>query len=531
MIWSKQTFHFDVAHWLDGDPNGPPTSAARKRGRNAGWRHHDSHDVISMPDKWEYPWYAAWDLAFHCIAFALIDRGFAKDQLRLLLRDWFMHPNGQIPAYEWSFSDVNPPVHIAAARAIYLDEARRTGTRDTAFLSHVFQRLLLNFTWWVNRKDENGRNLFEGGFLGLDNISVIDRSQNLPDNLRLEQADGTTWMAIYSLNMAWAALELAATDAVYEDLATKFLENFRAIGGALNGFDGNNADLWDDDDGFYYDHIQRSDGARLPVKVRSLVGLMAYVPSMAITGADRDILVQRAPEFAKRARQYTERHPELSGLMHERTLSNGETRLVLTLVPEDRLRRVLARMFDPAEFLSDYGIRSMSLYYRDQPYTLTFEGREIGSTRYEPAESSSPMFGGNSNWRGPIWMPMNLLLVHGLRNLYACYGDDFKIEYPTGSGELKTLDFIADDIGKRLTSIFLRDEDGERPVFGGVTTMQNDPNWNDFIFFYEYFHGDNGAGIGASHQTGWTAVVANLIQWNAAPDYRRSSSNHAASPR
>ena len=515
LIWSKQTFIFDVAQWLDGDPAGPPPPEARKHGRNSQWRHHNSSDVISMPDKWEYPWYAAWDLAFHCVAFGLVDPGFAKDQLLLVLREWYMHPNGQIPAYEWAFGDVNPPVHIAATRAIYLDEQRRTGKGDRAFLARVFHKLLLNFTWWVNRKDEEGNNLFQGGFLGLDNISVIDRSAGLPADLTLEQADGTAWMASFCLNMGWAALELSLGDPAYEDLATKFLEHYLAIGGAMNGLTGEGGTLWDEEDGFYYDFVRRSDGARTPLKLRSLVGLLPLFPAIGLTQPELQRLQAQAPGFTQHMRWYAERHPELASLFPLRTLADGEQRRVLTLVPEDRLRRILARMFDPAEFLSDYGIRAISRHYLDHPYELRARGQVL-TVRYEPAESSTGMFGGNSNWRGPIWMPTNLLLVAGLYNLHRCYGDDFLVEYPTGSGQQLTLDQIARDLSRRLVSIFLRGPDGRRPVFGWSEVMQTDPHWRDHLLFYEYFHGDNGAGIGASHQTGWTAVVANLIERTAA---------------
>jgi hypothetical protein len=510
LIWTKQVFNFDVAQWLDGDPAGPPPPAARKNGRNSQWRHHNSNDVISMPDKWEYPWYAAWDLAFHCIAFGLIDPGFAKDQLLLMLREWYMHPNGQIPAYEWAFGDVNPPVHIAATRFLYEEEKRRTGEGDRAFLARVFHKLLLNFTWWVNRKDEEGNNLFQGGFLGLDNISVIDRSMQLPDDMSLEQADGTAWMGSYCLNMAWAALELSREDSNYEELATKFFEHFMSIGGAMNGLGGDEANLWDEEDGFYYDFVRRSNGERIPLKLRSLVGLLPLFPAVGLSQRQWDQLRENASDFVQSVNWFTERRPELGSLLTEKRLANGENRVALTLVPEDRLRRILARMFDPKEFLSDFGIRSISRCYYDHPYELKV--RDVVLTvKYEPAESSTGMFGGNSNWRGPIWMPTNLLLVSGLLNLHKCYGDDFLVEYPTGSGQELTLEAIAADLSRRLISLFLRDGDGRRPVFGGSDEMQTDPNWNDHIPFYEYFHGDNGAGIGASHQTGWTAVVANLI--------------------
>ncbi len=510
LIWSKQYYNYDVTQWLEGDPATPAPPSSRKQGRNSQWRHHNSGDVISMPDKWEYPWYAAWDLAFHTLPFGLIDPGFAKEQLLLLLREWYMHPNGQLPAYEWALGDVNPPVHIAAARELYLDEKRRTGKGDRDFLARIFHKLLINFTWWVNRKDEEGNNLFEGGFLGLDNISVIDRTSGLPSDLVLEQADGTAWMASYCLNMAWAALELSLGDSAYEDLASKFLEHFLAIGGAMNGLTGEEATLWDEEDGFYYDYVRREDGARFPLKLRSLVGLLPIFPAIGIDDTVRHLLQDRAPAFVERVRWFGERRPELKPLFGDRTLANGEWRRALTLVPEDRLRRILTRMFDPEEFLSDYGIRSISRHYLDHPFELHARGQTL-TVRYEPAESSTGMFGGNSNWRGPIWFPMNLLLVQGLRNLYDCYGDDFLVEYPTGSGQQMTLDRIAQDLARRLTAVFLRDANGRRPVFGGAEVMQDDPHWRDHILFYEYFHGDNGAGIGASHQTGWTAVIANLI--------------------
>ncbi len=511
LIWSKQYFNYDVAQWLDGDPAGPAPPDSRKRGRNSLWRHHNSGDIISMPDKWEYPWYAAWDLAFHSLPFGLIDPAFAKEQLLLMLREWYMHPNGQLPAYEWALGDVNPPVHIAAARALYQDERRRTGEGDRDFLARVFHKLVINFTWWVNRKDEEGNNLFAGGFLGLDNISVIDRSAGLPPGLTLEQADGTAWMASYCLNMAWAALELSLGDSAYEDLATKFLEHYLAIGGAMNGFTGEGASLWDEEDGFYYDFVHRSDGVRMPLRLRSLVGLLPIFPAIGIDETLRQELREKAPDFVEKFRWFSERHPELQGLFSDRVLANGEWRRALTLVPEDRVRRILSRMFDPDEFLSDYGIRSISRHYMDQPFEFQ-AGDQVLTVRYEPAESSSGMFGGNSNWRGPIWFPMNLLLVQGLHNLHGCYGDEFLVEYPTGSGNHLPLDQIANDLSRRLISVFLRDADGRRPVFGGSEVFQSDPHWRDHILFYEYFHGDDGAGIGASHQTGWTAVVANLIE-------------------
>lgn len=510
LIWTKQYYNYDVAQWLDGDPAGPPPDESRKQGRNGQWRHHNSGDVITMPDKWEYPWYAAWDLAFHCVAFGLVDPRFAKDQLLLLEREWYMHPNGQLPAYEWAFGDVNPPVHIAAARALYQSERQRTGEADRDFLARVFHKLLLNFTWWVNRKDENGRNVFQGGFLGLDNISVIDRSMVMPAGLSLEQADGTAWMANYCLHMAWAAIELSQNDPAYEDLSTKFLEHYFGIGSALNGLGGEDSSLWDEEDGFYYDYIRRADGERMPLRIRSLVGLLPIVPAFATPVFGQDSASDGTPGYIYHMRWFEQRHPELASLIPIRTLPDGKRLRLISLVPEGRLRRLLSRMFDPNEFLSDFGIRSISRHYRDNPFELHLQ-RNVLTVKYEPAESSTGMFGGNSNWRGPIWFPINVLLVQGLRRLHSYYGDEFLIEYPTGSGNQLPLNRIADDLSRRLISVFLRNGDGRRPVYGGTELMQTDPHWRDHILFYEYFHGDNGAGIGASHQTGWTAVVANLL--------------------
>ncbi len=517
LIWSKQFYNFDVERWLEGDSSGPPPPASRSGGRNARWKHHRSADVISMPDKWEYPWYAAWDLAFHSIAFGLIDPGFAKDQLLLLTNERYIHPNGQLPAYEWAFDDVNPPVHILAARALFVAERDRSGTGDMAFLARVFHKLLLNFTWWVNRKDANDRNVFEGGFLGLDNISVIDRSMALPEGLTLEQADGTAWMANYCLGMTWAALTLAESDPNYGDLAISFFEHFMAIGDALNGLTDQRTGLWDEEDGFYYDELRRSDGAELPLKVRSLVGLLPIASAVAVTAEQMERLAVTAPAVFGIVPDHLARHPKRGALLPSKASSDGAEIRLFTLVPEDRLRRVLARAFDPNEFLGDYGIRSISRVHLEHPYILEARGQQM-TIQYEPAESSTGMFGGNSNWRGPVWFPMNFLLVQGLRNLYQYYGNNFRIEYPTGSGIELTLDRIADDIARRLVSTFLRDEQGRRPVFGGTEIMQTDPHWRDHLLFYEYFHGDNGAGIGASHQTGWTALVANLIEHNPPDD-------------
>ncbi len=508
LIWTKQYYEFDVARWIDGDSSARPPSS-RKSGRNSRWRHHRSSDVISMPDKWEYPWYAAWDLAFHCIAFGLIDPQFAKDQLLLLTEERYMHPNGQLPAYEWAFGDVNPPVHIAAARAIYLAERKRTGSGDREFLERIFHKLLLNFTWWVNRKDPEDNNLFEGGFLGLDNISIIDRSAPLPSGLRLEQSDGTAWMATYCLGMAWAAIELARENAIYEDLAITFFQHYMTIADAINGLSDPTTSLWNEEDGFYYDTVRRSDGQSFPLRLRSLVGLLPIIPSIHAS-----LNQKTSPGLSSRLREYVGEyriaHPHLATLMPERVQADGTHMQLFTLLPEDRLKRTLRRMLDPSEFLGDFGIRSISRYYLDRPFEVDVRDTRL-RVQYEPAESSTGMFGGNSNWRGPVWIPVNFLLVQGLRNLDRYYQSDFRVEYPTGSGHEATLGQIADDLSRRLVASMLRDEDGRRPVFGGNELMQRDPRWRDHLFFYEYFHGDNGAGIGASHQTGWTALLANLL--------------------
>jgi hypothetical protein len=505
LIWSKQFYKYDVTEWLEGDPVGPPPPDGHKHGRNSQWSHHNSGDVMSMPDKWEYPWYAAWDLAFHCIPFSLVDPEFGKGQLLLLLREWFMHPNGQLPAYEWAFGDVNPPVHAAAALRIFVDERARTGQGDYAFLARVFHKLLLNFTWWVNRKDADGHNVFEGGFLGLDNISVFDRSANLPPGVRLEQSDATAWMAMYCLLLGAMAIALAENEPAFEDLAIKFLEHFFAVGGALNGLGDGATSLWDEEDGFYYDELCLPDAGSIPLKVRSLVGLIPIIAAVTV----HPRLEQRAPELVRTLRWWLQRRPALEALVPGRTDPDGQPQRLLTIVPEERLRRLLRRMLDPNEFLGDYGIRSISKAHA-QGYDFNVAGRTF-SIRYEPAESSTGMFGGNSNWRGPIWFPINFLLVGGLHRLHEFYGDDFRVEYPTGSGAEATLGEIADDLSRRLISIFVRGADGRRPVYGGTEVFQTDPHWRDYVLFYEYFHGDNGAGLGASHQTGWTALVASLL--------------------
>jgi hypothetical protein len=501
MLWSKQFYHFDIKLWLDGDPGQPAPPEARKFGRNKDWETLNNHDVISMPDKWEYPWYAAWDLAFHTIPFALLDPEFAKHQLEHLTREWYQHPNGQLPAYEWAFGDVNPPVHAWATWRVYKIEQKHTGRSDRAFLERVFHKLLLNFTWWVNRKDASGRNVFQGGFLGLDNISVFDRSQPLPGGGQLEQADGTAWMGMYALNMLKIALELARENPVYEDIATKFFEHFLYIAKALNTLG-----LWDETDEFYYDALRTPDGKLDRLEVRSMVGL---IPLLAVETLNAEDL-QRFPNFNARLNWFLQNRPDLASLVSRWMEMGGHDQHLLALARGHRMKRVLARMLDETEFLSQYGIRALSRYHLAQPFELRADGQtfRIG---YEPAESSSGLFGGNSNWRGPIWFPINYLLIESLQKFHHYYTEEFKLECPTGSGQYMTLQEVANELSKRLIGIFTKDANGKRAVFGANSSFQNDPNWHDLIPFHEYFHGDNGAGIGASHQTGWTGLVAKLI--------------------
>jgi hypothetical protein len=510
LLWSKQYYHYVVKDWLEGDPGQPSPPSGRDRGRNHEWTHLYNADVISMPDKWEYPWFAAWDLAFHCVALALIDPDFAKDQLALMLREWYMHPNGQLPAYEWAFGDVNPPVHAWAAWRVYKIEKKRRGRGDLAFLERVFQKLLLNFTWWVNRKDAEGMNVFQGGFLGLDNIGVFDRSAPLPTGGHLEQSDGTSWMAMYSLNMLAIAMELARHNPACEDVASKFWEHFLGIAHAMSGgrqHGGGGHDLWDDEDGFFYDVLHTPDDGRRPLKIRSLVGL---IPLLAVETLEPELL-ERLPGFHRRLEWFVRHRPDLTGAVAcMRTPGHAERRLLAILDPE-RLRRVLAVMLDEREFLSPYGIRSISQVHRDRPYVLNVNGHEY-RVDYEPAESSVGVFGGNSNWRGPIWFPINFLLVESLQKFHHYLGDAFTVECPTGSGRMMTLAQVAAELSRRLSSIFLNDPSGRRPVFGQTALFQADPNWHDLVPFHEYFHGETGAGVGASHQTGWTALVAKLLQ-------------------
>ncbi len=509
LMWSKQFYHYAVGDWLSGDKEQPPPPAQRGRGRNADWRHVYNADVISMPDKWEYPWYAAWDLAFHCVPIALIDSDFAKEQLSLLVREWYMHPSGQLPAYEWAFGDVNPPVHAWAALRVYKIEKKRRGRGDIGFLERIFHKLLLNFTWWVNRKDAEGMNVFQGGFLGLDNIGVFDRSAPLPTGGHLEQSDGTSWMAMYTLNLLAIALDLAQENPAYEDVASKFWEHFLYISHAMNQSGHDGISLWDDADGFYYDVLHLSSGERMPLKVRSMVGL---IPLFAVATLEPKLLA-RLPGFARRLSWFIANRPDLTGgVACMETPGAGERRL-LSIVGAERLRRVLRVMLDEDEFLSPYGIRALSRAHGERPFLFNAAGMEH-RVRYEPGESSSGLFGGNSNWRGPIWFPVNYLLIESLQKYHHYFGDSFRVECPTGSGKYATLWEVAAEISRRLTRIFLRGEDGRRPVHGNSAKFQHDPHWKDLSLFYEYFNGESGAGVGASHQTGWTGLVAKLLQQN-----------------
>lgn len=506
MLWSKQYYHYVVKEWLEGDPAMPEPPESRKHGRNHEWPMLFNSDVLSMPDKWEYPWYAAWDLAFHCIPLALVDPHFAKDQLLLMLREWYMHPNGQIPAYEWAFGDVNPPVHAWASLRVYQIEKKQKGSGDRKFLERIFHKLLLNFTWWVNRKDSEGMNVFEGGFLGLDNIGVFDRSRPLPTGGRLAQADGTSWMAMYCLNMLAIALELATEDETYEDVASKFFEHFIFIADAMNRLGSDGISLWDDEDGFYHDVLHMHGDKSWPLKIRSMVGL---IPLFAVGTIEPDLL-DKLPNFKKRLYWFIENRPDLIGNVScMRTPGMGERRL-LAVAYRERLEKVLKIMLDESEFLSPHGIRALSKYHEENPYVLHTNGDEH-RVDYEPGESTSGLFGGNSNWRGPIWFPVNYLLIESLQKFHHYYGDDLKVEFPTGSGEHLDLWQVSQELSRRLSHIFLRNGDGTRPVFGDNRKMQDDPNFRDHVLFYEYFHGDNGRGVGASHQTGWTGLVAKLL--------------------
>jgi len=507
MLWGKQFYNFDVGEWLDGDPRQPPPPERRKTGRNGAWRHLNAVDIISMPDKWEYPWFAAWDLGFQCVSLSLIDPEFAKNQLLLLCQVWMMHPNGELPAYEWAFGDVNPPVQAWAALRVYENDRRRNGgAGDTAFLKRIFHKLLLNFTWWVNRKDEQGLNIFEGGFLGLDNIGIFDRSAPLPTGGYIQQSDGTAWMAMYCLNLLDIALELSQQDRVYEDMAAKFFEHLLYIAEAMTGRSRGGAGLWDETDNFYYDKLCMPDGASFPMRVRSMVGLIPLFAVAVVDGA----LLQKLPGFGERMRYFHEQRSDLAMLISRWSEPGADGRHLLSLMRVFRMTKVLERMLDETEFLSPHGVRAVSRRYLDHPYEFEYGGQQYGM-KYAPAESESGLFGGNSNWRGPVWMPVNFLLVESLRRFHSYYGNDFKIECPVGSGQQLTLGEVADHLCRRLIGLFLRDQDGRRPVFNDCATFQTDPHFRDLILFHEYFDGDTGRGLGAGHQTGWTGLVANLI--------------------
>ena len=525
MLWSKQFYHYDVDKWLEergSDPFKPTRKAAP---RNDQWHHMYNGDVISMPDKWEYPWYAAWDLAFHVLALTLVDPDFGKQQLKLMLRERYIHPNGQIPAYEWNFGDVNPPVHAWATIFTYRLDKAQTGEGDREWLKSCFQKLLLNFTWWVNRKDRSGRNVFEGGFLGLDNIGVFDRSAPLPTGGFLEQADGTAWMALYCQNMLEIASELAMTDPDYEDMALKFCEHFLWIGSAMAHL-GRDTGMWDEEDGFFYDVLRLPSGEAHRLKVRSMVGLLPLCAATTYEGE----LAAKNPELIDRLRWFLSNRPELYATIHDPMKLGVGGRRLGSILNENKLRRVLAKMLDESEFLSPFGIRSLSRYHADHPYIIHAGGQEY-RVSYLPAESDTGMFGGNSNWRGPIWMPVNALIVRALLQYHLYYGDAFTVECPTGSGRQMNLYQVAEEIGRRLANIFLKDKDGRRPVSGGTRKFQEDPHWRDCVLFYEYFHGDNGAGLGASHQTGWTGVIARLMHLFASltPEHALAGGKHPIS--
>ena len=506
LLWSKQFYHYIVSQWLDGDPSQPAPPEGHKKGRNREWGHLYNADVLSMPDKWEYPWYASWDLAFHCVALALVDSEFAKEQLSLVLREWYMHPNGQIPAYEWALGDVNPPVHAWAAWRVYKIEKKCRGVGDRAFLERVFHKLLLNFTWWVNRKDAEGHNIFQGGFLGLDNIGVFDRSAPLPTGGHIEQADGTGWMGMYCLNMLAIALELARDDPAYEDVASKFWEHFLYIAAAISkeGLDG--ACMWSEEDGFFYDVLHTPDDGHIPMRLRSMVGL---IPLFAVETLEPQILDQ-LPGFKRRMEWFIQNRPDLTkNVACMKTMGEGRRRL-LSIVNAGQLRKLMRYVLDESEFLSPYGVRGLSRHYMDNPYMLNVNGSEY-RVAYEPGDSPTSLFGGNSNWRGPIWFPLNFLLIESLQKLHHYYGPEFKVEYPTGSGVNLSLWEVATELSRRLVRIFLKTPADNRPVNGLNSVYADDPHWQDMVLFYESFHGEDGSGVGSSHQTGWTALVAKLM--------------------
>jgi hypothetical protein len=513
MIWGKQYFHYNVFLWLEGDPAQPPPPPERRRSRNCDWKHFDGSEIISMPDKWEYPWFAAWDLGFHCLALADIDTEFAKCQLVLLTREWYMHPNGQLPAYEWAFSDVNPPVHAwAAFRVFQIDRRQRRETEpdypgDLFFLERVFQKLLLNFTWWVNRKDEQGRNIFQGGFLGLDNIGIFDRSKPLPTGGFINQADGTSWMAMYCLNLLRISLELAQHNHVYEDIASKFFEHFLAIAGAINGVGEDRIGLWDETDQFYYDHLNLPNGDNLALKIQSIVGL---IPLLAVETLEPELL-KELPDFSCRMEWFLEHRPQSADLISNWQVPGMGNRRLLSLLRGHRVKALLSRMLDETQFLSERGVRSLSKVHANKPFHFVSDG-EAYEVTYWPAESRSRLFGGNSNWRGPVWMPLNYLIIESLQKFHYYYGDDFKVECPVGSGKFMTILEASRELGRRLGNLFLRGSDGQRAVLKYHPKLASDPHFKDYVLFHEYFDGDTGRGLGASHQTGWTGVIARLLQ-------------------
>ena len=506
MLWNRQCYHYNIFDWLQGDPGQPPPPAQRLHGRNQDWQHLNSDEVLTMPDKWEYPWFAAWDLGFHCVATSLVDPESAKHQLVLLGREWYMHPNGQYPAYEWNFGDVNPPVHAIAAWRIYRLQQLRTGKGDRTFLERMFHKLMINFAWWVNREDEQGRNIFQGGFLGLDNIGVFDRSEPLPCGGTVNQSDGTAWVAMYALNLMRIALELAREDYIYEDIASKFFEHFLYIARAMSDVAGQGIGLWDEEDSFYYSVLSLPNGNNVPLRVRSMAGL---IPLFAVEVIEQDLL-DAMPHFKARLKWFLEKRPDLASLVSHWHEPGAKSRRLLSLARAFRMKAILARMLDENEFLSPYGIRSLSRYHLEHPYIINIRGRNY-EVHYDPADSTSRMYGGNSNWRGPIWMPANYLIVESLRRFYDYYGDGFKVECPTGSGKYLTLWDVSEEIACRLMKLCLRDEAGRRASFGTNTKGQTDPNFRDHLQFYEYFDGDTGRGLGANHQTGWTGLIANLI--------------------
>ncbi len=506
MLWNKQYYNYDISRWLNGDPSQPKPPAERVNGRNSEWIHLNNEDVISMPDKWEYPWYATWDLAFHCIALSLIDTDLAKKQLLLLTREWYMHPNGELPAYEWNFSDANPPMHAYAAWRVYKIDEKSNGKGDLQFLESVFHKLLLNFTWWVNRKDTHNRNIFQGGFLGLDNIGIFDRDSELPGGGHIEQADATSWMAMYCLNLMRISIELAKHNPAYQDMASKFFQHFLFIAGAMVNIAGKGIDLWNEEDEFFYDVFHLSDDTERQIRIRSMVGL---IPLFAVEVLEPEI-VNSLPEFAKRVNWFLNYRKDLASLVSRWHESGKGERRLLSLLRGHRLKKLLYRMLDETEFLSDYGVRSLSKYYKDKPYSMKIDGNSYRIS-YEPAESQSGIFGGNSNWRGPIWFPANFLIIESLQRFHHYYGNDFKVEYPTGSGKFLSLEEISFKLTERIAKIFRQNTGGKRPVYGNSAKFQDDPYFKDNILFHEYFNGDTGEGLGASHQTGWTGLIAKLL--------------------